>query len=110
MAAAVRPTIMGPGDDDEEDLVPEVTREHVARERKAAAAKARAAERETKTRRSWYTSVKAADAFQAAVDDIHHTTRVPKHLVVAALLEAAAAQADKVQKQLVLKLAHDSHR
>jgi hypothetical protein len=109
MAAAVRPAIMGPGDDDDEDLIPEVTREHVVKERKAAAAKARAAERESKTRRSWYTSVAAADAFQAAVDDIHHATRVPKHEVVAALLEAAVAQSDRVQRKLTPKGSHASH-
>jgi hypothetical protein len=105
---AVKPTKFMPPADDEDE--PEVTREAVDRERKAAVVAARQADRATKTRRSWYTSVTAADTFQAAVDDIHHTTRVPKHQVVAALLEAAAAQADKVQRQLVLKMAHDSHR
>jgi len=95
-----------PADDDDE---PEVTREAVDRERKAAAAKARAAQRTTKTRRSWYTSVSSADAFQAAVDDIHHATRVPKHEVVAALLEAAVAQSDRVQRKLTPKESHASH-
>ena len=58
------------------------------------------AARQTMTRRSWYTKTAAADAFQAAVDDIHHSTRVPKHEVVAALLEAAVGQADRVQRKL----------
>lgn len=61
--------------------------------------------REAKTRRSWYTSAAAADAFQAAVDDIHHATRVPKHEVVAALLQAAVEQAPKVEKKLSPKVA-----
>ncbi|MFH9426399.1 hypothetical protein [Streptomyces sp. NPDC017529] len=54
----------------------------------------------TMTRRSWYTKTAAADAFQKAVDDIHFSTRVPKHEVVAALLEAAVGQADRVQRKL----------
>ena len=103
----VKPTKFVPAPDDEDE--PEVTREAVDRERKAAVVAARQADRARKTRRSWYTSVTAADAFQAAVDDIHHITRVPKHLVVAALLDAAVGQADKVQRQLIAKLAHNSH-
>jgi hypothetical protein len=88
---------------DDEDEAPEVTRGQVTRERQAAAARARAAERETKTRRSWYTSAEAADTFQRTVDDIHHATRVPKHLVVAELLSAAVGQAARVQRRLTPK-------
>ncbi|WP_157856404.1 hypothetical protein [Actinacidiphila yeochonensis] len=101
-------TFAPPADDDDE---PEVTREAVERDRKAAAASARDAQRKALTRRSWYVSTGAAETFQAAVDDIHHTTRLPKHLVVAALLEAAAGQADRVQKALILRQArsHQSH-
>ena len=59
------------------------------------------------TRRSWYVKTAAADAFQKAVDDIHHSTRVPKHEVVAALLEAAVGQTDRVQRKL--GRSHASH-
>jgi hypothetical protein len=52
------------------------------------------------TRRSWYTDTETADAFAAAVDDIHHSTRAPKHEVVSALLRAAVDQADQVQDSL----------
>lgn len=58
------------------------------------------AARQAMTRRSWYVKTAAADAFQKAVDDIHHSTRVPKHEVVAALLEAATGQADRVERKL----------
>jgi hypothetical protein len=63
--------------------------------------------RQTMTRRSWYVKTAAADAFQEAVDDIHHSTRVPKHEVVAALLEAAVGQTERVQRKL--GKAHVSH-
>lgn len=63
--------------------------------------------RQTMTRRSWYVKTAAADAFQKAVDDIHHSTRVPKHEVVAALLEAAVGQTDRVQRKL--GRSHASH-
>ncbi|MFJ3699658.1 hypothetical protein ACIPW9_37000 [Streptomyces sp. NPDC090052] len=56
--------------------------------------------RQTMTRRSWYTKTAAAEAFQEAVDNIHHATRTPKHEVVAALLEAAVAQSDRVRSEL----------
>jgi hypothetical protein len=77
---------------------PEVT--HAQHRAAEAAAIRRASQREEKTRRSWYTSTEAADAFTAAVDDIHHATRVPKHEVVAALMKAAVARASDVEKQL----------
>ncbi|MGW1364850.1 hypothetical protein ACWCQP_46545, partial [Streptomyces chartreusis] len=86
-----------PADDDEDE--PEVSRESVARDRRRDRDRVAAEARQTMTRRSWYMKTTAADAFQAAVDDIHHSTRVPKHEVVAALLEAAVAQADRVQRK-----------
>lgn len=84
--------------DDEDE--PEVTRASVARERRRKEQLQAQAAKKTMTRRSWYTEAAAADAFQKAVDDIHHSTRVPKHEVVAALLAAAVAQADRVQRKL----------
>ncbi|MFG3223091.1 hypothetical protein [Streptomyces sp. NPDC048185] len=74
-------------------------------QRRAEHAKAIRDAKDAKTRRSWYTSAAAADAFQAVVDDIHHATRVPKHEVVAALLEAAVEQAPAVEKRLGPKVA-----
>jgi hypothetical protein len=85
-----------PEDDDE----PEVTRDVVEAQRRAAEKAKREVLRESKTRRSWYTSTAAADAFTAAVDDIHFATRVPKHEVVAALMMVAVEKAPTVQKRL----------
>lgn len=92
-----------PPADDDDDV--EVTRETLAAQQRAQQAKALKEARESKTRRSWYTSTTAADAFQAAVDDLHHATRVPKHEVVAALLRAAVEQAPKVEKILHAQVA-----
>lgn len=92
-----------PADDEDDDI--EVTRETLDAQRRAQRAKEIREAREAKTRRSWYTSVVAADAFQRAVDDLHHATRVPKHEVVAALLQAAIEQAPKVEKQLHAQVA-----
>jgi hypothetical protein len=88
--------------DDDDDI--EVTRESVKAER-AERAKAQRAAREPMTRRSWYTSTAAADAFSDVVEDLFHATRVPKHEVVAALLRAAVAQAPQIEKDLH---AHDA--
>ncbi|MFG2716590.1 hypothetical protein ACGFX2_39665 [Streptomyces goshikiensis] len=53
------------------------------------------------SRRSWYTTTTAIDAFAQAVDDLHHATRVPKHAVVAALMEAAVTHKADVYHQLM---------
>ncbi|WP_151775799.1 hypothetical protein [Streptomyces abyssomicinicus] len=97
MAAPQRMVPPPPADDEDE---PEVTRASVERERRRKQQLEAQAAKKTMTRRSWYTEASVADAFQRAVDDIHHSTRVPKHEVVAALLEAAVAQADRVQRKL----------
>lgn len=55
------------------------------------------------TRRSWYADAEAAAALAAAVDDIHHATRVPKHEVVSELFQAAVAAAPRVEKKLTKK-------
>jgi len=39
--------------------------------------------------RSWYLPADAADALAAAVEDIHYTTRRPKHEVIAAAVTVA---------------------
>lgn len=103
MSAAKPERMTPPPVDDDDDI--EVTRETLEAQRRAEQAKAIREAREAKTRRSWYTSAEAADAFQAVVDDIHHATRVPKHEVVAALLQAAVEQAPKVEKKLSPKVA-----
>lgn len=107
---AVKPTVFVPDDEDEEEVVTEVTRADVEKEHKAAAAKAREVARATMTRRSWYVQTYTADAFQRAVDDIHHATRAPKHEVVAALMEAAVAQASRVERKLMPKKPRSSQR
>ncbi|AZK98792.1 MULTISPECIES: hypothetical protein [Streptomyces] len=99
------PQRMAPPPDDEDDDI-EVTPETIARDRKRRQAEEKAAQ--AMTRRSWYTRSAVADAFQAAVDDIHHSTRAPKHEVVAALLEAAVGQSARVER--TLSKAHPSHK
>jgi hypothetical protein len=101
------PQRMGPPPDEDDDDEPEVTRESIERERRRRREQEQEAARQTMTRRSWYTKTSAADAFQVAVDDIHHSTRVPKHEVVAALMEAAVAQAERVGRKL--GKSHASH-
>ncbi|MGW1870411.1 hypothetical protein ACWCPS_33305 [Streptomyces mauvecolor] len=66
--------------------------------------------RASMTRRSWYVPTDTGDAFQRAVDDIHHATRAPKHEVVAALMEAAVAQAARVERMLMPKKPRSSQK
>ncbi|MFB8407559.1 hypothetical protein [Streptomyces sp. NPDC055912] len=88
----VKPTQFLP-DADDDQAVAEVDKTEVRR-------RARQATAPDMTRRSWYVTIEAADAFTAAVDDIHFATRLPKHQVVSALMEAAAAQAPRIQARL----------
>jgi hypothetical protein len=94
------PERMAPPPVDDDDDEPEVTRASVERERRRRQESAKEAARRSMTRRSWYITTGTADLFQKAVDDIHHSTRVPKHEVVAALLEAAVGQSERVQRKL----------
>lgn len=55
------------------------------------------------SRRSWYTTSTASDAFAKAVDDLHHATRVPKHTVIAALMEAAVTHRADVYNDLMAR-------
>ncbi|MFB6955381.1 hypothetical protein ACFCXP_37690 [Streptomyces niveus] len=103
------PQRMGPPPDDDDDDEPEVTRASVERERRRREELERQVARESMTRRSWYTSVAATDAFGKAVEDIHHETRTPKHEVVAALMQAAVDQAPRVAKRLARQSGHGSH-
>jgi hypothetical protein len=51
-------------------------------------------------RRSWYVPRTAADALVAAVDDLHHETRRPKHEVLAVLLALAVEDLDRARDRL----------
>ncbi|WP_327075684.1 hypothetical protein OG196_44120 (plasmid) [Kitasatospora purpeofusca] len=52
------------------------------------------------TRRSWYAEKDASDALARAVDDLHHATREPKHVIVSALFRLAADHQDAVLGRL----------
>jgi hypothetical protein len=58
------------------------------------------------TTRSWYISTALADRLAAVVDDIHFSTRRPKHEV----LGAAVAFALEHQADIVARLAEDGTR
>ncbi|WP_411132721.1 hypothetical protein [Streptomyces sp. 030-HV] len=51
-------------------------------------------------RRSWYMPKETAQALAAAVDDLHHTTRLPKHLVLAELVAVALDHLPEVAGRL----------
>jgi hypothetical protein len=51
-------------------------------------------------RRSWYLAAGDADRLDAIVADLHHATRQPKHVVLAALL----ATADEHRAEILARL------
>jgi hypothetical protein len=51
-------------------------------------------------RRSWYMPKATADQLAAAVDELHYSTRQPKHVVLAALVAAAVAHQDEARARL----------
>jgi hypothetical protein len=51
-------------------------------------------------RRSWYMPKESADALAAALDELHFTTRQPKHVVLAALVSVALGHLGDVQRQI----------
>lgn len=51
-------------------------------------------------RRSWYMPKASADQLAAAVDELHFSTRQPKHVVLAALVAAAVAHQDEARARL----------
>lgn len=59
-------------------------------------------------RRSWYMPRDSAEALAAAVDDLHWSTRRPKHEIVAALVAVAVRHADEARVTLVDKPATES--
>lgn len=59
-------------------------------------AKAPAKEKVKMARRSWYLSEAVADELSEAVDEIHYSTRQPKHAVLDALIRAGLEHRDDV--------------
>jgi hypothetical protein len=51
-------------------------------------------------RRSWYMPKESADALASALEEIHFTTRRPKHVILAALVAVALEQLDDVRERL----------
>lgn len=51
-------------------------------------------------RRSWYMPKESADALAAALDELHFTTRQPKHVVMAALVAVALEQLPAVEQRV----------
>lgn len=51
-------------------------------------------------RRSWYMPRETADALAAAVDELHYSERLPKHVVLAALVAVALEHTEDAQRKL----------
>jgi len=51
-------------------------------------------------RRSWYMPRESADALAAAVEELHFTTRQPKHAVLAALVAVALDNLEDAQRRI----------
>jgi hypothetical protein len=51
-------------------------------------------------RRSWYMPKASADTLAATIDELHWATHRPKHEILAALVEVAAAHKDDARAQL----------
>lgn len=52
------------------------------------------------SRRSWHMTQTSADALAGALADLHHELRMPKHQVLAALVEVALGHLDEVRTRL----------
>jgi hypothetical protein len=63
---------------------------------KAAAASAAAGDM---TMRSWYMPKASADRLAALVDDVHFATRLPKHLIMGALVNVVDRHRDEVEAE-----------
>ncbi|MDX2733562.1 hypothetical protein [Streptomyces sp. PA03-2a] len=50
-------------------------------------------------RRSWYMPKESADALAAALEDLHWSTRRPKHVIMAALVDVALEHLDEVRQR-----------
>lgn len=51
-------------------------------------------------RRSWYMPKETADALAAALEELHWSTRQPKHVIMAALVTAALEQLPAVEQRI----------
>jgi hypothetical protein len=51
-------------------------------------------------RRSWYMPKESADALAAALEELHFSTRQPKHAIMAALVAVALEQLPAVEKRV----------
>lgn len=51
-------------------------------------------------RRSWYMPKESADALAAALEELHFTTRQPKHVVLAALVDVALEHLPAVEQRV----------
>lgn len=56
--------------------------------------------RSTMVRRSWYLPAETADALAELVDDLHHETRAPRHVIWAAIGAQLAAQREQLRDRL----------
>jgi hypothetical protein len=70
-----------------------------AEEIPAAAAPAKAAPAGDMTMRSWYMPKASADRLAALVDDVHFATRLPKHLIMGALVNVIDRHRDEVEAE-----------
>lgn len=52
-------------------------------------------------RRSWYMAKQTADALAAVVEDLHYTTRQPKHVVLSAVVSVALEHQAEVERRLM---------
>jgi hypothetical protein len=50
--------------------------------------------------RSWYLAADVAERLAAAVDDLHFTTRKPKHAVLSAAVAVALKHRDEIEARL----------
>lgn len=51
-------------------------------------------------RRSWYMPKESADALAAALEELHFTTRQPKHVIMAALVDVALERLPAVEQRV----------
>lgn len=51
-------------------------------------------------RRSWYLPADTADALAGLVDDLHHETRTPRHIIWAAIGDQLTAHRDQLRDRL----------
>lgn len=65
----------------------------------AAAVPAKAPAAGDMTMRSWYMPKASADRLAALVDDVHFATRLPKHLIMGALVNVVDRHRDEIEAE-----------